>query len=118
MALSSLAGAVVRGINHHGKPVAAVTHSSARVGSALIWLLHSVRSIGKHAGQAPRWLCPHPPGDLHGGGVGWGEASACEAEWIFIQISRRQLPTILLQQIKKSHRLKVEWDGESFRECN
>lgn len=71
MALSSLAGAVVRGINHHGKPVAALTHSSARVGSVLIWLLHSVRSIGKHAGQAPRWLCPHPPGDLHGGGVGW-----------------------------------------------
>lgn len=65
----SLVSGVVRSINQHQKPVAALNHSSApaRVGSVLIWQICSVCSTGTHTCQAPLWLCPHSTGDLHWG---------------------------------------------------
>lgn len=66
MALWSSVSSVVRSIDHHRKPAAALTHSSARAGSVLIWLMHSVCSvIGTHArlpgGSVPT-LLGIPPG--------------------------------------------------------
>lgn len=98
----------------HQKPVAALTHSSATELGVFIWLKYRLCSIGRHKRQAPQWLCPCHTRELR-----WGRLHL-PGRVNFIQISRHQLPTILLQQIKKSHQLKVEWDGESFKEgeCN